>query len=157
VVIKLGPQEYNLVGQPFTRVKYSQVKAQFSVQYGVANVLVRGRPRLEHYTEKHIFAPEVQNFLPRVRVVLDKNMSAGFKSEVQIKLRGGKTYHKVCGPPKGHPENPLKREDLITKFMDCVRYSSKPLSDECAKNVIDKILRLDKLSNIGELLQLFLN
>jgi 2-methylcitrate dehydratase PrpD len=153
VVITVGPYAYNLVGQPFAEVKYPQVKAQFSVQYGVANVLVRGRPKLEHYTEKYILAPEIQNFLPKVKVVLDKNIDTEFRAEVQVKLKDGKIYHKLCGPPKGHPENPVGREDVIVKFMDCVKYSSKPLSVD-AREVVDKILNLEKIANISELVEL---
>lgn len=154
VIATVGPYAYNVAGQPFKDVKYPQVKAQFNIYYGLANALVRGNPRLEHYTEKYILAPEIQNFLHKVKVVEDKTIDTEFKAEVQIKLKDGKIYHKLCGPPKGHPENPITRDDIIAKFNGCAKFSTKPLSDEIIREVQEKILSLDKMADIKELIKL---
>ncbi|MEM2320871.1 MAG: MmgE/PrpD family protein [Candidatus Bathyarchaeia archaeon] len=154
VVVIVGPYAYNLAGQPFKDAADPKVKSQFNVQYGVANVLVRGRPKLEHYTEKYIFDAKIQNFLPKVKVVEDKSIDTEFKAEVHVKLKSGKIYRKLCGPPKGHPENPITREDVIVKFHGCVGFSSKPLFDTTIKDILEKVLNLEKVDNIKEIISL---
>jgi 2-methylcitrate dehydratase PrpD len=154
VIATVGSYAYNLVGHPFKVGDNIQVNAQFNIQYGVSNVLVRGKPSLEHYTEKYILDREVQNFIPKVKIVEDKTIDTEFKAELQIKLKGGETYRKLCGPPKGHPDNPIAQEDLMVKFEDCAKFSPKPLTDEIMRKVQDKILNLDKVADIKELIEL---
>ncbi|MFQ5481463.1 MAG: MmgE/PrpD family protein, partial [Nitrospinaceae bacterium] len=53
--------------------------------------------------------------------------------------------------PKGHPNNPLKGEELEAKFRSC----AAPLfSRDRQDDLIAKIWDLDKLEDLGELMQL---
>ena len=154
VIVTVGPYAYNLVGQHFIGAKDPRIKAQFSLYYAVSNVLVRGRPKLEHYTEKYIFDPEIQSFSQKVKIVEDKTIDTEFRAEVQIRLKNGDVYRKVCGPPKGHPENPITREDIAIKFRDCATFSSKPLSEWLIKDIQEKVFNLDKIENIKDVIEM---
>jgi len=154
VIVTVGPYTYNLVGQHFIGARDPRIKAQFSLYYAVSNVLVRGRPKLEHYTEKYILDPEIQSFSQKVKVIEDKTIDTEFRAEIQVKLKNGKIYHKVCGPPKGHPENPITQEDIIIKFRDCATFSSKPLSEGLIKDIQEKVFSLDKIEDIKEIIEL---
>lgn len=72
-------------------------------------------------------------------------------------IDGGKTLSKRVDIPYGHPQNPMSDEDLMAKFKDCARYAKKTLSedkiDQLAK---EKILKLEKVEDIGEITDLLL-
>ncbi|MEM2704202.1 MAG: MmgE/PrpD family protein [Candidatus Bathyarchaeia archaeon] len=154
IIVVVGPYAYNLTGQPFTTSENPVVKAQFSLQYAVANVILRGRPTLKHYRMEYISDPLVQRMMNKIHVVKDESIETEFKAELIVKMRGGEIKKIECGVPKGHPANPITKDDILRKFYECVKSSSKPLPDEVVKEVIDKILNMEKLSNIEYLIEL---
>ena len=59
VEVRQPPYSHKLVGHPFKLGPNPRVDAQFSVQYCVANAIVRGSSRLEHFRPEQIRDPAV--------------------------------------------------------------------------------------------------
>ncbi|MGC8969498.1 MAG: MmgE/PrpD family protein [Conexivisphaera sp.] len=150
----IGPYAYGVVGRPFEPGRIPQVSAQFNLQYALANVIVRGSPALEHYDEGAVLHEGALRFLPRVRVAEDRSIDTEFRSRLSITLRGGAREEFECGPPRGHPDNPISRDELIRKFLDAVRRSSRPLDDSTAREIIDRVLSMESMSTVRELVEL---
>ncbi|MGB9733346.1 MAG: MmgE/PrpD family protein [Conexivisphaera sp.] len=150
----IGPYAYGVAGRPFEQGDVPQASAQFNLQYAIANVIVRGRPSLEHYDNKSVLHGGVLKFLRRVHVVEDPSIDTEFRSRLSITLKGGNHLDVECGPPRGHPDNPVSSNDIVDKFIRIVGYSSKPLTVEAAKEVAHLVMGMDSMSDVRELIEL---
>ena len=67
-----------------------------------------------------------------------------------MKTKSGKTYVGVIKYPKGDPENPASKEEVIDKF----RYTSGyTIGSEKTNKIIELVENFEKLPNIFELVQ----
>ena len=74
-----------------------------------------------------------------------------FPNKVLVRLVDGTEYVSEVKDPKGHPNHPLRRDELENKF----RSSTGPfLNPEQQDKMIETIWNLDELRNIGELMQI---
>jgi 2-methylcitrate dehydratase PrpD len=134
------------------------LEAKFSLEYCVSTALLNGRVALEHFTPQSLSSPGVQQLMSRVRVIPTKHESPGkdgdhgLTTRIRVVMDDGKEYSHEVSVPKGEPENPMTEEDFSIKFMDCARYA---LSNEAIDKCMDRILNLESLSNVGELMDLF--
>jgi 2-methylcitrate dehydratase PrpD len=150
----IGPYAYGVVGRPFEPGRSPQASAQFNLQYAIASLMVRGPLMLEHYEDGAVLHDGVLGFLRRVHVVEDPSIDTEFRSRLSISLRGGSRVEVECGPPRGHPENPMSRDEVIEKFMRNARRSSRPLDDGAAKEVVGRVLRMESMGDVKELVEL---
>jgi 2-methylcitrate dehydratase len=150
----IGPYAYGVVGRPFEPGRSPQASAQFNLQYAIASLMVRGPLMLEHYEDGAVLHDGVLGFLRRVHVVEDPSIDTEFRSRLSISLRGGSRVEVECGPPRGHPENPMSRDEVIEKFMRNARRSSRPLDDGTAKEVVGRVLRMESMGDVKELVEL---
>lgn len=157
IVAYVPQRAYDLVGHPFAIRDNPQVDAQFSLQYTVANALVRGQPKLEHFTEKFIREPEVLRIVPRVRPVLSHEVEKqGLPQSalVEIRMKNGEKYSKFVKHFKGHPQNPLTKEEIREKFRNCVAYAAKPLPKANTAAIVDMTDHLEEVADIREMVEL---
>jgi len=54
----------------------------------------------------------------------------------------------------GMPEIPVKKEDLVIKFKDCLSFSARRLPAENIDRVIGMIERLEAAENVGDVISL---
>jgi len=73
---------------------------------------------------------------------------------VDIRTRNGKQFSKRIDRAYGNPQNPIKMDDLIIKFRDCAGYSAKQLPKFKLDDLVDKIINLEKVENINEIIEL---
>ena len=66
----------------------------------------------------------------------------------------GKVYSKRQDIAKGHPENPMSWKELSDKFHSCARYCAKPLSWDSIDGVIGMINELERVKDVGIVMQL---
>ena len=64
-------------------------------------------------------------------------------------MKDGKVYERYTPAPKGSTENPLTFEALKDKFK-----TTSGLAPAAAERVIDKIMHMEKLSSIKEILSM---
>ncbi len=73
---------------------------------------------------------------------------------VEIRTRGGKVFSRKVDQYYGTFENPMSKEDLVSKFNDCVSYSVRPLSKRTIQTVIEMIDNLEELDDVTRLIEL---
>jgi len=69
-------------------------------------------------------------------------------------MRNGKTCSRQDQVFYGMPENPVKKEDLVVKFKDCLSFSARPLPAGNIDRVIRMIDSLEAVDNVGDILSL---
>jgi 2-methylcitrate dehydratase PrpD len=158
ITVDTSQHFYNTLGKPFTVGMNPQVDAQFSYRYGVANAVVRRRFSLEDITPEGINNPVVmeltRKILPRVNRELEQESARG--TIVSIKTNKGRCYTKKILHPRWSTQNPVCREDVITKFRSCVQYAGDPLLASNTDLIIRTVDELEGIRDVTRLTQLLI-
>ena len=142
------------IGQPFEIRQTPQIDALFSIQYAVANALIRKEVKLEHYTEPFIKDDQVQELIHRIKIVADMPEELPLGAEVHILMKNGKELKKRIEMPKGNESyTPLKKEEKTDKFIQNLKFSD--VSGETGEKAIKMIHNLEKLENTKKIAELF--
>jgi len=159
VKVEVPPYTYKLVGHPFQMGATPRVNAQFSIQYCVANALLRGTSKLTHFEEEAIRDPRVLELARRVDVVMVPTMESRGHTPVDItvSMKDGTEFFRQLDIAPGFPGNPLSREDHEVRFRDCVAYARKPLQKEKVERIVESVARIDHLSDVRVLIPLLLS
>ena len=108
--------------------------ADHSLPYAIARGFIDGRFGLEQLTEAKVHDEEVRELMDRIDIVEDSEFTAAYGESFPDALTvetAEETYERYVEYPKGHPENPLSREDLFTKFEHAAdgRLSAERIDD----------------------------
>ncbi|MFC1907308.1 MmgE/PrpD family protein [Chloroflexota bacterium] len=156
--VGVAPHCYDVVGAPFVVRDKPQVDAQFSVQYTVANALVRRSSKLEHFTESYIRNPEILSVVTKVHPEIDYRVvgegSDNAAAIVEIRLNDGSQFSLNVKYPKGRQQNPLSDAEITEKFRECVAFSNNLLSPEDGEDIIKAIDRLEEIEDVTEVAKL---
>ena len=128
----------------------SSITAKISLPFVVGVALAYGRVSITHFLPANLRDPVVLDIARKVRFALDPSLGS-YSSRASIRTISGEIYHAAVDVLKGSLKNPLSREELISKFRDCARYSKKPLSAGKVERLISGILDLEKIEDIGEI------
>nr|WP_294501849.1 MmgE/PrpD family protein [uncultured Rhodopila sp.] len=131
IVITITPYMNRLVGSPFSPDPNPQVAAQFSVQYHVASILLRGRLGLAELDAASVRDPAIAALVARSRVELsggpDDRLSP---AAVALHLTDGSILRQACRRLPGTRETPLSADENAAKFADVTSRGVFPLSGE---------------------------
>ncbi len=159
VTVKMyGRGSFNLVGKPFKIRRYPEVDAQFSVQYTVANAIVRRGSRIEDFFAGSVKDSRVIDLAGKVQVTVDREVKemGGMHGSVIIEmlLKDGNRYRKFKKYPKGFPDNPLSEEELRQKFADCMASAPVTLPSGAQNKIVTMIDHLEEVDDIVEIIPL---
>jgi 2-methylcitrate dehydratase PrpD len=129
------------------------LEAKFSMQFAMAAALVARNVGLGELTDDFVRRPEVQAIFPRVSLegtaaVKEGSNFAPFDA-VEIFTTSGETLK--SGPvefAKGSHQRPLSREELWTKFADCL---GAQFSDAKKSRAFESLMMFDRLNGAGDL------
>ncbi|WP_040796004.1 MmgE/PrpD family protein [Nocardia higoensis] len=127
-----------------------QPKALFTIPYGVANAILRGRPELEHYVAPAIHDPAVLDLAARVRLLPNLPLGNNQHSRMRITLADGRVLEAERSAPKGWLRNPVPLEAIEDKFWRNVRFSGAIPEDQ-ASRALDLIKDLENVGDVAEL------
>jgi 2-methylcitrate dehydratase PrpD len=95
------------------------LQAKFSLEYGLAVVLLTGTCTLADFTDAAAMRPEVQALYPRIhRHPVDK-AEGEFPTEVEVVLRDGRRVETAVSMPTGSLAAPFTLDQYWTKFEGC--------------------------------------
>jgi 2-methylcitrate dehydratase PrpD len=155
VVVHVSKMAREMVGQPFAIRDNPQVDAQFSIPYTVAAAIMRGDVFLDDFEEQNIRGAQVAELAKKIKVVVDPALPERSMDSANLFIRyKGSVYGKKTEAMKGNPANPMGSDECIAKFLKCVDYSRLTSLKEKAPSIIEKVLHLETLENIGELAML---
>lgn len=154
--VTVPPYTYKLVGHPFQIGSNPKVNAQFSIQYCVANALLRKGSKLAHFEESSIRDPGLLELVRKVEVICDPEMQSRGHTPLDMRIltRSGKEFFKSLDIAPGFPGNPLTEKEHIRRFWDCAGFAAKPLSKENIEGVLETVDHLETLSDIRKLIPL---
>ena len=146
---------YQTVGHPFEIRTDPQVDAQFSIPYTVATALLKGNVGLEDFTEAAIKDTRRMTMAERVKVSVDPGLQEPSTNVVNLESRvviraNGRTYSHRCSVARGHPERPMTREEILSKFESCLQFATS-LSPEKGKHVLSTILDLERVKDVSSI------
>lgn len=134
----------------------SVVDAQLNIPYTVATAAVKRRVGLRDFTPEAIKDPAVLKMAQKVHVQAYPEFRADdfHPGITEIRTKGGKVYSKRVDEPSGNPDNPISKEGLIEKFTDCASFAIKPLTKDRLKTLIDMVMNLEEVDDVGAIVRL---
>ncbi len=152
--VRMPPYACKLVGSPFELGSNPRVNAQFSAQYCVANVVLRGASRLEHFRPEAIRDPALQPLIGKVRIVPDAAMDARGHSAVDLRITrsDGRSDQRSYDVSPGFPGRSLSAAEHRARFDDCLAYAPHRLTAPAAEATLAAI---DGLAGLPDVLPMW--
>lgn len=148
---------FGLIGRPFEIKPDPHIDAQYSIPYAVANAAVRGKFFVDDLREESIYNEAVLAMAKRVTVTPTfevPNKKALTPVEVDIRLKNGLLFSERVVYSKGHPENPMSRDELVEKFYRTAEAAGVGHVNAHADEIINMINCLEDVSDVAELAML---
>jgi 2-methylcitrate dehydratase PrpD len=153
IVIQVAsPVLKDVLGKPFIIGEFPHANAIFSLQYTVANALLRKSVKPEHFTEETIGDPQIKFLISMMRME-ELSEGHGESARVKIKMKDEQEFSRFTEIARGDPRNPLSKAQIIEKFWNNISFS-KSVSRESAKQALDMIENLENLDSIRQLTRL---
>lgn len=139
VRVYIYPNAIKLAG---IKIPKNQDETKFSIQYTLACALIQGSygiadmnpPRLDN---------DVLELIEKIHLIPDESMedrSRGIRgTRVEVVMRDGSKVEETVLVPKGDPENPLTREDIIEKLKVCAKGQA---DDDKLMKLVGAILKI---------------
>lgn len=147
--LKAGP---NILEPLRYTMPVNDLQAKFSLQFGLASILLRRKAGLREYTTEFVNRSEVREAMRKVKTILDPKLARmgvdKMRSVVEVELRDGRVVKKLAEKARGTPEKPLKGHELEDKFRECASFV---LDEEKTDRVLETIRGIERLPSIMEL------
>ena len=126
-------------------------QGKFSLEYNLAAAILDGVVGLKTFTDEKAKSPQMREALKKARVKVNPEwaLDLGSPTPVTVTLRNGTRFTKQVDAPRGSPQVPLIRDELIAKFEDCAEGS---LASEEMQKVIELVENFESLDNLEELM-----
>ena len=127
------------------------IGAKFSVPYTVAAALVHGKIALDQFLPDALSDQSVLQLAKKVLPEIDPTLTRGQEASSFMEIVSKKgVFSRTIDFAYGHPENPMSDDQLIDKFMDCARYSAKPLSGAAAQELARVVMHLEEVKDMRD-------
>lgn len=128
------------------------INAKFSIPFVIATTLAHGQVTLDHFSPQALSDSKVLALARQITYEVDtglslKNSTQGF---LQINTRDG-IFSRRVDFALGHPKNPISQRALIEKFINCAKYAPKKIAREQFNAVVELVMKLEHVENIGEI------
>lgn len=154
IKLTLPPYGHKLVGHEFTIGDNPTVDGQFSAQYCLANVLLRGNSRIRHFMADSVRDPAIKKYIPMISVQADPELNKrGHPAmDMEVIMQDGDVYHRKMDIPPGFPGNSLTEEDHMQRFRDCIDFSDGLFSSEKADEIVSFIKCIESAADVRNLI-----
>ncbi len=157
VVVETHEAGYTILGKD--REKWrprTKETADHSLPFMVGMALLDGKVDNETYSEKNVNNEKILGFIAKVKVREDPKLTSfyparGVPNRVTLVLRDGRTVSSEVRVPRGHPLNPMSKDDVEAKF---VRLTKSHIGEGDARKALRRLWQLEKEKDIGDVLAL---
>ena len=129
------------------------VNAQFSLFYEIGCGLVYGQVLPKHFTDEAIKDQEISRLCDLITWEINPEFEAVYPSKyparVTVVMEDGSKYVGEVEYPKGDPEYPATKEEVVGKFLD---NAANTIGSVKANRIIELVEDFDKLPNLDELM-----
>ncbi|GAB3057464.1 MmgE/PrpD family protein [Salinicoccus sesuvii] len=123
-------------------------QGKFSLQYCTAHAFVLQEGSLYTFTEENLWNEEIRDVMSKVRIYVDPSKNNTYPNQwgaiAKVTLKNGKHIELDTDYPKGDPEQPVTKDELLEKFMQL----SQKLDQSERENISEKILSLEKVEDL---------
>lgn len=152
-----GVSPCTLVGSGFTIGENPQVNGQFNVRYCVANAIVRGSSRLEHFTNEAVSDPVVGALAQRIETRLDPELMEGrlelaARARIAIHMKDGRILRCGADGPSGFGAHPKSEAEHLADYHEHAAYGGKPLDRDAADRLARMVAELETLPDVRALI-----
>ncbi len=152
VRIWAGSRDREHTGSPEKRYPKNKETADHSSYYLTAIAILDREVTPRQYSPDKFNDPRVRELNDKVIFEADPSLDDIARAGIsEITTKQGMTYRKRVDFPRGHIRNPVADKELEDKFRSM---ASQYMSEVQMKKVIDAIYKIDKLKDIGELMNL---
>ena len=140
------------VSKPYQPRRNAHCDANFSNQFMVANVLLHGSVRQEHYAESNLRSPALLNLVARSTNVAGR---PGVASELTVVMKDGRVFNQQrTGPTSRSPLlQPSSYEEIVAKFRQQVVFSNY-MKSSVADEIVERIDWLDREKDMADFMKL---
>ncbi|AOB32706.1 2-methylcitrate dehydratase [Bordetella sp. H567] len=127
--------------------------AQLNLPYCVATLLLEGDVFVDQFTEADVTNAERIRISQKVKVVEDPAITARgavyrHMVNVKLKLKDGTRMEETVEAPRGSEHSFASADDVIEKF---VKLASRRISRQAVDRVVDTMMNIEKVDDIGKL------
>ena len=152
LVVSKGTRDLFCEPEADKRAPQLSIQAKFSLYFTVAVGVVK-TPQIADFLPANLQKREVLSVVRRVqhRVSDDLGPAAEITPAiVEVQTTDGSMLSSRLDSVYGHPNNPMSDEDVIAKFKDCLQYAKHRIPDHQIDRLIDTLLHLDAVQDVGE-------
>jgi 2-methylcitrate dehydratase PrpD len=142
--IETGPVAFSSAG--IRRPKIG-VEGKFSLWFLAALALAEGSVTLEKFTDEKVKDPALGRLMDKIDAQLVRELKFG--ARVLVRMKDGTEHRGYRKIPKGNPENPLRFEELASKFVHLARTA---IPERNAIRLVERIERLEEATDLGEIM-----
>lgn len=157
IVAKVGDFSIKMLCNPVEQKlkPVTHVDAQFSLPWAVATAICKNEGGIGEFGTEALKDTQVLAMAEKVAWEFDPAAESmyprAYPATLIAELNDGRTLQAHVDYPKGDPENPATKTDIISKFHSL---TGSHLDKEKREKIIDTVNRLDELKNITELADL---
>jgi 2-methylcitrate dehydratase PrpD len=157
ITAKVGDFTVRMLCNPIERKlrPVTHVDAQFSLPWAIAVAISKNSTGINEFKGETLHDPEVLALAEKVAWEIDPAAEAmypkAYPATLMAELNNGRTYQAHVDYPKGDPENPTTKEEILSKFNSL---TEKFFDRKRREKIIATVNRLEKLSNLTKLADL---
>ena len=155
ILVQTHEAGYTILGKGKEKwIPKTKESADHSLPFIVGSALLDGIIDNESYSEKNLSNPSKLRLIRKIKVVEDPRFTSkyparGMPNKITVKEKGGRLISAQVDYPKGHPRNPMTREDIQRKFLALTR---RYLPKKEASDMLLRLWKLEAVKDLGELL-----
>jgi 2-methylcitrate dehydratase PrpD len=127
----------------------SSQEAKFNFRYAASVVLEDGAADTRQFSTERIQDMRLRKRAPEVLVSIGEDFESRYPmewgSKVSVFLKDGQVLTKSVRFPKGDPENPIRQDELMRKFLALAQFCK---SEDQAREIYEKLENLDAITNV---------
>jgi 2-methylcitrate dehydratase PrpD len=132
------------------RVPEDGLQAKFSMEYGLACILLTGNATLADFSDEAALRPDFAPFYPRLhRHAVDK-AEGEFPTEVEVVLKDGRRLETAVPWPVGSLARPLTEAQLWAKFDGCTAGLHAPADLAAARQALADLPQLPRINALTQ-------
>jgi 2-methylcitrate dehydratase PrpD len=155
IIVPVAPYIVGIVCEPVSEKRRPNTDShgRVSIQFTLAEALVKGRIGKDAYAAASLKDPEILGLADRVEFAVDETFPgpSQFKGIVIVEMKDGRRFEELEEHNRGSRINPMTSDELIGKFRENV---GNVVPDDRAKQVVDAVLSLENAADASVLSQL---
>jgi 2-methylcitrate dehydratase PrpD len=126
------------------------LEGKFSIPFCMAIAIAERKAGIAQFTDRKVRDRRVVEMMKRVTLVVDPELEAlGYdqvRSRVTIRLKDGRTLVERADVARGHPEKPMRWDELAEKFRDCCGLVLPKADIDEAIGLVDDLAKLKSIT-----------